>query len=242
MLFSVTFNNELLYILLFFIPLFALVLLLLPAPDSLNQFTSIFCLMVMSIDRYLAVVHPIRSTKWRKPFIAKLINLTVWGVSLLVILPTMIFSGLNKVPVCGIEWPEPKDIYYKAFIFYTFFIGFFLPLAVICLCYLLIIIKVSLSTEGYFFHFFHFQCALNSLVSMKQLNRTKGKSNFLVYSHPYFSNSKLQNTEKKHSPTIPMSKEKCNQVKLRTCIQTDTVLISVVGTADQEVDFGHIIC
>ncbi|XP_077359117.1 somatostatin receptor type 2-like isoform X2 [Festucalex cinctus] len=65
--------------------------------DSLNQFTSIFCLMVMSIDRYLAVVHPIRSTKWRKPRVAKLINLTVWGVSLLVILPTMIFSGLDKV-------------------------------------------------------------------------------------------------------------------------------------------------
>ncbi|CAF96986.1 unnamed protein product, partial [Tetraodon nigroviridis] len=113
--------------------------------DSLNQFTSIFCLMVMSIDRYLAVVHPIRSTKWRKPRVAKLTNLTVWVVSLIVILPTMIFSGLNKVPVCGIVWPEPQDIYYKAFIFYTFFIGFFLPLSVICLCYLLIIIKVKSS-------------------------------------------------------------------------------------------------
>lgn len=117
-------------------------LLLFPMPDSLNQFTSIFCLMVMSIDRYLAVVHPIKSTKWRKPRVAKLINLTVWGVSLLVILPTMIFSGLDKVPVCGIVWPEPQDVYYTAFIIYTFFIGFFLPLAVICLCYLLIIVKV----------------------------------------------------------------------------------------------------
>ena len=96
----------------------------------------------MSIDRYLAVVHPIKSTRWRKPRIAKFINMTVWGVSLLVILPTMIFSGLDKVPVCGIVWPEPQDVYYKAFIFYTFFIGFFLPLAVICLCYLLIIVKV----------------------------------------------------------------------------------------------------
>ncbi|XP_034564100.1 somatostatin receptor type 2-like [Notolabrus celidotus] len=113
--------------------------------DSLNQFTSIFSLMVMSIDRYLAVVHPIKSTKWRKPLIAKLISLTVWGVSLLVILPTMIFSGLDKVPVCGILWPEPQDVYYKAFIFYTFLVGFFLPLTVICLCYLLIIVKVKSS-------------------------------------------------------------------------------------------------
>ncbi|XP_029383419.1 somatostatin receptor type 2-like [Echeneis naucrates] len=113
--------------------------------DSLNQFTSIFCLMVMSIDRYLAVVHPITSTKWRRPHVAKLINLTVWIVSLLVILPTMIFSGLDKVPVCGIIWPELQDFYYTAFIFYTFFVGFFLPLAVICLCYLLIIVKVKSS-------------------------------------------------------------------------------------------------
>ncbi|XP_034050389.1 somatostatin receptor type 2 [Thalassophryne amazonica] len=113
--------------------------------DSLNQFTSIFCLMVMSIDRYLAVVHPIKSTKWRKPRVAKLTNLTVWVVSLLVILPTMIFSGLNKVPVCGIVWPEPQNTFSTAFIFYTFFVGFCLPLAVICLCYLLIIVKVKSS-------------------------------------------------------------------------------------------------
>ncbi|KAM6897158.1 somatostatin receptor type 2-like [Xenentodon cancila] len=113
--------------------------------DSLNQFTSIFSLMVMSIDRYLAVVHPIRSTKWRKPRFAKLINFTVWIVSLLVNLPTMIFSSLDKVPVCGIVWPEPQEVYYTAFIFYTFFIGFFLPLAVICMCYLLIIVKVKSS-------------------------------------------------------------------------------------------------
>lgn len=113
--------------------------------DSLNQFTSIFCLMVMSIDRYLAVVHPIKSTKWRKPRIAKLINLTVWGVSLLVIIPTMIFSGLNNLPVCGMVWPEPMDVYCTGFIFFTFLVGFFLPLMVICLCYIFIIVKVKSS-------------------------------------------------------------------------------------------------
>uniref|UniRef100_A0A8C5FGD3 Somatostatin receptor type 2 n=1 Tax=Gadus morhua TaxID=8049 RepID=A0A8C5FGD3_GADMO len=83
--------------------------------DSLNQFTSIFCLMVMSIDRYLAVVHPIRSTKWRKPRMAKTINLTVWGVSLLVNLPIVIYSGLitkHDDCFCTIVWPEPQEAYY----------------------------------------------------------------------------------------------------------------------------------
>ncbi|XP_055038961.2 somatostatin receptor type 2 [Misgurnus anguillicaudatus] len=116
--------------------------------DSLNQFTSIFCLMVMSIDRYLAVVHPIRSTKWRKPTAAKFINLTVWLVSLLVNLPIIIYSGLITKPdgcFCSIVWPEPQEVYYTAFMFYTFILGFFLPLIVICLCYLLIVIKVKSS-------------------------------------------------------------------------------------------------
>nr|ASV63221.1 somatostatin receptor type 2 [Channa punctata] len=103
--------------------------------DSLNQFTSIFCLMVMSIDRYLAVVHPIRSTKWRKPRMAKTINLAVWGVSLMVNLPIVIYSGIitkHDVCFCTIVWPEPQEAYYTGFM-------------VICLCYLFIIIKVKSS-------------------------------------------------------------------------------------------------
>ncbi|XP_059404119.1 somatostatin receptor type 2 [Carassius carassius] len=116
--------------------------------DSLNQFTSIFCLMVMSIDRYLAVVHPIKSTRWRKPNVAKTINLVVWVVSLVVNLPIVIYSGLITKPdgcFCTIVWPEPQETYYTTFMFYTFFLGFFLPLMVICLCYLCIIIKVKSS-------------------------------------------------------------------------------------------------
>ncbi|XP_068192943.1 somatostatin receptor type 2-like [Antennarius striatus] len=116
--------------------------------DSLNQFTSIFCLMVMSIDRYLAVVHPIKSTKWRKPRMAKTINLAVWGVSLIVNLPIVIYSGIITKQdgcFCTIVWPEPEEAYYTAFMFYTFILGFFLPLMVICLCYLFIIIKVKSS-------------------------------------------------------------------------------------------------
>ncbi|XP_039598376.1 somatostatin receptor type 2-like [Polypterus senegalus] len=116
--------------------------------DGLNQFTSIFCLTVMSIDRYLAVVHPIKSTKWRKPRVAKMINGAVWGLSLLVNLPIIIYSGQrikDGRSSCTIVWPDPPEAYYTGFMFYTFFLGFFLPLTVICLCYLFIIIKVKSS-------------------------------------------------------------------------------------------------
>lgn len=63
--------------------------------DSMNQFTSIFCLTVMSIDRYLAVVHPIRSTNWRHPCVAKVVSAAVWAVSFVVVLPVVVFSDVQ---------------------------------------------------------------------------------------------------------------------------------------------------
>ncbi|XP_006119128.1 somatostatin receptor type 2 [Pelodiscus sinensis] len=116
--------------------------------DGINQFTSIFCLTVMSIDRYLAVVHPIKSAKWRRPRTAKMISVAVWGVSLLVILPIMIYAGIQSNygrSSCTIIWPGKSSAWYTGFIIYTFILGFLGPLAIICLCYLFIIIKVKSS-------------------------------------------------------------------------------------------------
>ncbi|KAL0197868.1 hypothetical protein M9458_006408, partial [Cirrhinus mrigala] len=114
--------------------------------DGINQFTSIFCLTVMSIDRYLAVVHPIRSSKWRRPQVAKAVNGTIWAVSFLVVLPVVIFANVQREGgICNIIWPEPANIWGAAFIIYTSTVGFFFPLLVICMCYLLIVIKIRSS-------------------------------------------------------------------------------------------------
>uniref|UniRef100_A0A4W4ED66 G-protein coupled receptors family 1 profile domain-containing protein n=1 Tax=Electrophorus electricus TaxID=8005 RepID=A0A4W4ED66_ELEEL len=114
--------------------------------DAINQFTSIFCLTVMSIDRYLAVVHPLRSSKWRRPQVAKAVNVTVWAVSFVVVLPVVVFADvLQDDGNCSIVWPEPAEVWKAAFIVYTATVGFFAPLLVICLCYLLIVVKVRSS-------------------------------------------------------------------------------------------------
>uniref|UniRef100_A0A667WUV7 Si:zfos-169g10.2 n=1 Tax=Myripristis murdjan TaxID=586833 RepID=A0A667WUV7_9TELE len=111
--------------------------------DAINQFTSIFCLTMMSVDRYLAVVHPIRSTWWRRPRVAKAVNATVWAVSFVVVLPVVVFADVLKDDGnCSIVWPEPAEVWKTSFIVYTCTVGFFCPLLVICLCYLLIVIKV----------------------------------------------------------------------------------------------------
>uniref|UniRef100_A0A4W5LAJ3 G-protein coupled receptors family 1 profile domain-containing protein n=1 Tax=Hucho hucho TaxID=62062 RepID=A0A4W5LAJ3_9TELE len=80
--------------------------------DSMSQFTSIFCLTVMSIDRYLAVVHPIRSTKWRRPRVAKVVSAAVWALSFVVVLPVVVFSDVQDTfNSCNISWPEPQDVW-----------------------------------------------------------------------------------------------------------------------------------
>lgn len=114
--------------------------------DAINQFTSIFCLTVMSIDRYLAVVHPLRSSRWRQPRVAKAVNATVWAVSFVVVLPVVAFADvLQDDGNCSIVWPEPAEVWKATFIIYTATVGFFGPLTVICLCYLLIVVKVRSS-------------------------------------------------------------------------------------------------
>ncbi|KAM8878340.1 somatostatin receptor type 5 isoform 2-T4 [Spinachia spinachia] len=114
--------------------------------DSMNQFMSIFCLTIMSIDRYLAVVHPIRSTKWRHPRVAKVVSAAVWVVSFVVVLPVFIFSDVQDTfNSCNMNWPEPQNVWSTAFILYTATAGFFGPLLIICLCYLLIVIKMKSS-------------------------------------------------------------------------------------------------
>lgn len=112
--------------------------------DAMSQFTSTFCLTVMSIDRFLAVVYPVRSAKCRKPKVAKIFNGVVWVVSFLIVLPITIYSHVQEnFNTCNISWPEPHKLWSVVFILYTSILGFFGPLFVICVCYLLIVIKVT---------------------------------------------------------------------------------------------------
>jgi len=111
--------------------------------DGMSQFASTFCLTLMSIDRFLAVVYPIRSAKWRKPRVAKILSGIVWLVSFLMAFPLTLFSNVQKdYNTCNVTWPMPLELWSMVFILYTAILGFFGPLIVITLCYLLIIIKV----------------------------------------------------------------------------------------------------
>uniref|UniRef100_A0A670ZJX9 Somatostatin receptor 1 n=3 Tax=Elapidae TaxID=8602 RepID=A0A670ZJX9_PSETE len=114
--------------------------------DAVNMFTSIYCLTVLSVDRYIAVVHPIKASRYRRPTVAKMVNLAVWGLALVIILPILIFSrtkaNTDGTVACNMMMPEPKQKWLVVFVVYTFLMGFLFPVVAISLCYILIIAKM----------------------------------------------------------------------------------------------------
>ncbi|KAK7471533.1 hypothetical protein BaRGS_00035813 [Batillaria attramentaria] len=116
---------------------------------SINLFTGVFTLAVMSADRYLAVCHPIRSLKYRTPRIALFLCLFIWSVSFLVMLPIILYSttvshrSKDGKYTCAISWPEgqpiPPD---KAFIWYSFILGFAVPVSLIAVFYVLVVLRL----------------------------------------------------------------------------------------------------
>ncbi len=61
--------------------------------DYYNMFTSIFTLTMMSVDRYVAVCHPIKALDFRTPKKAKIINILIWVLSSAAGIPAMVLGS-----------------------------------------------------------------------------------------------------------------------------------------------------
>lgn len=100
--------------------------------DGINQFTSVFCLTAMSIDRYMALINPLRFARWRTPRCAKVVSALLWLFSLLTILP----MALRFSPERGLCIPEiVSDTWWLGILTYTFVLGFALPFVVMTATY-----------------------------------------------------------------------------------------------------------
>ncbi|XP_070541410.1 somatostatin receptor type 5-like [Ptychodera flava] len=111
--------------------------------DGMNQYTGIFILTAMSVDRYLAVVHAIWSMKYRTVKVAKIVCFVIWLVSLLLSLPILVYSRIGPngygLMTCYISWGEHGDPY----VIGAFVVGFAGPLSVISICYAQILIFLA---------------------------------------------------------------------------------------------------
>lgn len=63
------------------------------AIDYYNMFTSIFTLTMMSVDRYVAVCHPVKALDFRTPVKAKMINVCIWILSSAAGIPAFVLGG-----------------------------------------------------------------------------------------------------------------------------------------------------
>ncbi|KAG9332511.1 hypothetical protein JZ751_014609 [Albula glossodonta] len=99
--------------------------------DYYNMFTSTFTLTMMSVDRYIAVCHPVKALDMRTPHKAKVINICIWVLASAIGVPAMMLGDV-EVEANGTYW-DP--------VFGTcmFLFSFLIPVAIISVCYSLMV-------------------------------------------------------------------------------------------------------
>ncbi|XP_074548359.1 B2 bradykinin receptor-like [Halichoeres trimaculatus] len=79
---------------------------------SMNMYCSIYFLVLISIDRFVALVHPLSQTKMRRPKYAKLCCVLVWCFGLLMNSPALMYRKVGHIPsinttLCYFDFPNP---------------------------------------------------------------------------------------------------------------------------------------
>ncbi|XP_077322907.1 B2 bradykinin receptor-like [Lithobates pipiens] len=103
----------------------------------LNLFASIYFLLMVSIDRYLALVKTMSVGRMRRPWWAKVICAMIWTFAVVVSLPKIIFRKVDfvsefNITACIIKPPSNEWILVNNIILNV--IGFLIPVIVIGFC------------------------------------------------------------------------------------------------------------
>ncbi|NWU91697.1 BKRB1 protein, partial [Upupa epops] len=101
---------------------------------NLNMYTSIYLLVAVSADRYLAFVHTLNHRGIRSKTMAKGICLLTWFFGILLSVPTFMFRTVKHFPfwnisACALDFPTPSWEMAERLVFNI--VGFALPSAAI---------------------------------------------------------------------------------------------------------------
>ncbi|XP_046879857.1 delta-type opioid receptor-like [Hypomesus transpacificus] len=114
--------------------------------DYYNMFTSIFTLTMMSVDRYVAVCHPVKALDFRTPIKAKMINVCIWILSSAAGIPALLLGGTqtnNGTTECALQFPEPYIYWDTLMKICVFVFAFVVPVLIITVCYSLMVLRLK---------------------------------------------------------------------------------------------------
>ncbi|XP_038868762.1 C3a anaphylatoxin chemotactic receptor-like [Salvelinus namaycush] len=107
----------------------------------LNMFSSIFLLVVISVDRYLLVVFPVWAQNQRTVRRASAVVVLAWAVSVALSIPSTVFRQVTTDGIkCFNYYPHPNSHITVAVS--RFISGFVLPLLIIIFCYSVLILRL----------------------------------------------------------------------------------------------------
>ena len=106
---------------------------------SINLYASIYIMTLMSVDRYLAVVHPLKSIRYRTSRNVFIVCVVIWTSCFVISTPLWMYSEVssnNQSVRCSIHWPDTTKL--EHLWFWTMFelcLCFVLPIIVMTVCY-----------------------------------------------------------------------------------------------------------
>ncbi|NWH52403.1 BKRB1 protein, partial [Fregata magnificens] len=100
------------------------------ASINLNMYTSIYLLVVVSVDRYLTFVHTLNQRGIRRKTMAKGICLLTWFFGIFLSVPNFMFRTVKHFPLwnitaCALDFPTPSWVTAERLVFNI--VGFALP-------------------------------------------------------------------------------------------------------------------